>query len=863
MTPRALLLALWLGLAGAACAQESAPDYAEWDALASGAEDALEAGEMDDDALEALRAQIAQRREGFLAAQDANAARIATLEDQIEALGPVPEDGEEPPDIAARRAELEERLALLRQPGRTAEEAFFRASGLVAEIDRTLRDRQARALMEVGPSPLNPALWPPAAAALRETGRALAAEWRETRRDAAEGHGMGRRWPVVLGLVLAGVALIVRARGWMKPLMRRAEAHLPPRAQGAAVFALSAGQIVLPVVGAVLIATALDVSGAMGPVGGAMGAGLVLASLQYFGARWIGSWLFPVGERWNLTLGLPSDARAEGRAYTGLLGAALALGVLLSLLADALGWSDATRAVIAFPLQAGIGLMLFRLGQLLSRHAGRPARSQDEPGAAAEPASATAADGYAGPLLRNVGRASMAVGVAGPALAAVGYVRLSQQLLIPTVTSLALIGLLVILQQLIRDLYALAARRDDGARDALLPVLLGFGLALCSLPLFALLWGARPSDITEVWARIRAGFRVGDTVVSPGAILSFLLILAIGVALTRLVQGALRAQVLPRTRIDPGGRTAIVSGVGYVGFILAALVAVTGAGIDLSALAIVAGALSVGIGFGLQNVVNNFVSGHHPADRAPDLGGRLDPGRRPDGLRPLDLGALDPDRDLRPHRRHRAQRRPHLGHGDELDPRQPHWAADPARGGGLRHRHAPRGADPARDRRGPPDGASEAAALDPVPPLRRRRAGVRGPGHPARRQLGAVGRERPQPRDRPPLLRGGDRDPPSPSATSGCATPRPWAGGTPPPPRGRRSGPRAAPRSSSRGSAAAKTRRGVRGGAASAPLDPARARPARRSHAGGGDLGASSRAGGLGARSGGRGWQAARPEACP
>ena len=151
------------------------------------------------------------------------------------------------------------------------------------------------------------------------------------------------------------------------------------------------------------------------------------------------------------------------------------------------------------------------------------------------------------------------------------------------------------------------ARREQLA----LPVglFLKFAVLVLSVPLIMLQWGYSWPDIREWYRQLFFGLHVGNTEVTLGALLASILVFGIGYAAARLFQGWLDARVLQPAGISGGVRNSIRTGIGYVGIVIAALAAFSYAGFNLSSIAIIAGALSVGIGFGLQNLVNNFISG--------------------------------------------------------------------------------------------------------------------------------------------------------------------------------------------------------------------------------------------------------------
>jgi small-conductance mechanosensitive channel len=122
-------------------------------------------------------------------------------------------------------------------------------------------------------------------------------------------------------------------------------------------------------------------------------------------------------------------------------------------------------------------------------------------------------------------------------------------------------------------------------------------------------------------------FQLGQTWISLATIVEFIVVTSIVVLLSRLVRHFLRTRVLAHTKLDVGQQYAIARIVSYIVLVLGLLIGVETMGVNLNSLTVVAGALGVGIGFGLQNIVGNFVSGLIIlAERPIQIGDRVDLG---------------------------------------------------------------------------------------------------------------------------------------------------------------------------------------------------------------------------------------------
>ncbi|MCF7533049.1 DUF3772 domain-containing protein [Pseudomonas petrae] len=144
-------------------------------------------------------------------------------------------------------------------------------------------------------------------------------------------------------------------------------------------------------------------------------------------------------------------------------------------------------------------------------------------------------------------------------------------------------------------------------------ILAGVGRSLLLLVAVLLAFlpsGSSPGELLESFTRMEITNKsLGNLNIVPGDILLALGCLVIGLLGVRVLKEWFGERLLPETNMDAGMQASLVTLIGYIGFVLVIAVVMSTLHISLTNLTWVVSALSVGIGFGLQAIVQNFISG--------------------------------------------------------------------------------------------------------------------------------------------------------------------------------------------------------------------------------------------------------------
>ncbi len=529
---------------------------------------------------------------------------IRLLNAQIEALGPKPGDGEsEPSAISSRRERLDEKLSRAMAPILELQERRARAALLVADIDARTGVLMNNRRLERSLSPLDPRTWVRAAGEIRNGIANIG-----SRPSPVANPLLFVAGGMVSILVLGAISYWLARKVWhaiVERVMRRIE-----RSDG--VIRHLALIMALDLIAAIVFVIALAISASLfvitlvaifDPAEVSMiVATLVVAAVIVAGGQWLGRSIMASPFKQLRLLVLPPDTEKTAVAIIRNLSILLAGELLLGVLEERGMLAVNVSRLLSSILIAGGAWLIWRMAALLqlARRYEREQHPSEEPHGAAINFSGTIAR-----LIRFFAIAAVAAAVAG-------YVFLARSILTSTLLSLALVCLAVYLHRSVTlAINSLAAGALRHYRRLLhfLPLVTGLILVLIVLPMLAIIWGYDANQIGEGILLLKNGVEFGQVRVSAGDVITFFIVFFIGFFITRWIQRFISLAIMPELGIDTGAQASIITFLGYVGITLAAFIAIATTGLDLSSLAFVAGALSVGLGFGLQSVVENFVSG--------------------------------------------------------------------------------------------------------------------------------------------------------------------------------------------------------------------------------------------------------------
>ncbi|SFR75774.1 DUF3772 domain-containing protein [Sphingomonas jatrophae] len=563
----------------------------------------------DEPARDALRQQLTAAATDAAAVATGLQAELALVDARIAELGPA---------AAAETPELRNQRTLLAQQRTGLDSAIKRgrllgieAQQLIDEIEAAQAEQIGERIAQRTPSPVSPAFWSRLLKSLpRDLGRGarllsdIGAEW-----------GRGFRgqvpWPAAAGLAVALLLLFparlaLRRAGRNRMVAQGVPGHRVRRS-AYALWRVVVGTA-LPGFAALIFAQGLRWSDMVSERAAPLLDTLVVAAfVSAFVNSLAGTLLLRSQPSWRL-LSIDDATAQRLRPWSWLLSAlALAVPCLDTFTRTAGASTIGSTAVAIVEVLAYIVLLggtLFTIGRLRAGSEEAPAR--------------------AGVAVLSLA-AWIALLVALGALL-FGYVGLSR-FIVRTMTWAAVVsGTLYLLLAATDDVattvfssksrFGETLHRGVGIRPAAIDqfgVLLSGGIRL-TLVLLALATMLDPfgTSIGTLFGRLGAinqGITVGALSLSPWSLLRSILVFVIGLALVKLFGRWLNGRYLPTTELDGSARNSVSLVARYVGLSLAVLWALASLGIGVERIALLLSALSVGIGFGLQAITQNFVSG--------------------------------------------------------------------------------------------------------------------------------------------------------------------------------------------------------------------------------------------------------------
>jgi small-conductance mechanosensitive channel len=579
---------------------------------------------------------------------------LADIDSRLAGLGPAPEKGATPdaPDVAEQRANLGKQRAVVDSELKLARLISVDAEQRGTELIRQRREQFQAALTTRTYSPLGGTFWATLRSAAPGDWARLQALGEELRQVAAvalsPAHRAGFFWS------LAGALLLAVAGTWVaeRVLVRLAPAKLPAGRLRRSLLASASVLVYVLLIGmaARLIWAGLEVDGnlhdglktlAKATVRQAVFAAFIVGLGHALLSRKRSSWRLPgmsdgLAQRlspypwWIAIVAALSGLVTEVNSVIGAsLVAEVSVHAVTALLLSAIV-ALALRHLRASPAQApgaastGTATADASAGDTdhAGTHAGTHASTHTGTGGAGEADHALPRPVWVGLL---VAAASMAI-AATVLMVALGYVALAGTLTRQMLWTGVVFATTYLLFQLVDDVCeaVLSSKGGFGARlhqglgldaklldqasvlvSGVLRVALFFYMVIALMAPF----GTGPDEVFRRGSTVDHSLKVGDITLAPQALLTALAVVFAGLLMIRVLKRWLTEHYFPNTSLEPGMRSSIVTLLGYVGGVLVIAVALAGLGISVERIAWVASALSVGIGFGLQAIVQNFISG--------------------------------------------------------------------------------------------------------------------------------------------------------------------------------------------------------------------------------------------------------------